>query len=55
MNCWEIALLILVCAAFVAAVTYLIVRKVQGKSGCDCGGPCDSSPGCACCPKCNRK
>lgn len=42
MGAAEIAIIVVVCAAFAAAVGYIIYRKVKGKGGCDCG--------CAGCP-----
>ncbi len=47
MNGWEIAILVVVCVAFVAAVTFIIINKIKGKSGCDCGGNCSACSGCA--------
>lgn len=45
----EIVVLIAVIVAFVAAVTVIILRKIKGKSPCDCGSSCAS---CGCCPHC---
>lgn len=47
MNWYEI--LIIVCAAgFVAAVViWQVIRKLHGKSGCDCG--CANCSGCSAC------
>lgn len=36
----DIAIIAVVAALFVAALGYLVYRKVKGKSGCDCGGDC---------------
>ena len=47
MGAVDIAVLVIVCAAFVAAVGVIIYRKVTKKGGCDCG--CDCCPhGCSC-------
>ena len=44
MNPLEIAIIIIVCVAFVAAVTFTVIRKVKHKGCCDecssCGGAC---------------
>lgn len=38
MNGVDIAIIVVVCAAFAAAVGFLIYRKVKHKGGCcDCG------------------
>ena len=48
MSGWEIALVVFVTAAFVAAVGFLIFGKLSGKVGsCDCGGSCSGCP-CGC-------
>lgn len=48
----EIAILAVVCVAFVAAVAGIIVGKIKHKGGCgcDCGGSCSSCRGCAAVP-----
>ena len=44
MNSLEIAIIVIVCAAFVAAVTVTVIRKVKHKGCCDecssCGNAC---------------
>ena len=42
MTPWEIAIIVVVAVAFVAAVGAIIYRKVKHKGGCDCG--CGSCP-----------
>lgn len=44
MNGWEIAILVFVCVAFMAAVGVIIYNKVKGKSCC---GDCSGCNGCA--------
>lgn len=47
MNGWEIALTVFVAVAFLAAVGFLIFKKLTGKGGscdCDCGGSCSGCP-----------
>lgn len=47
---WYEYLLIAAAAAFVIGViVWQIVRKKQGKSGCDCGGACSRCSGCSAC------
>ena len=49
MNGFDIAIIVIVSVAAVAAIGYLIYRKVKHKGGCDCG--CE---GCSGCSACNR-
>lgn len=42
MSGLEITILVVVCVAFVVAVSVIIYNKIKGKSGCDCGGSCGS-------------
>lgn len=42
MGATEIAVIVVVSVAFVAAVGYIIYRKVRHKGGCDCG--CEGCP-----------
>ena len=42
MGAAEIAIIVVVCVAFAAAVGDVIYRKVKGKGGCDCG--CSGCP-----------
>lgn len=42
MGALEISIIVIVSVAFVAAVGYIIYRKVTRKGGCDCG--CGSCP-----------
>ena len=37
MGALEIAIIVIVSAAFAAAMGYIIYRKVTHKGGCDCG------------------
>ncbi|MDE7453260.1 MAG: FeoB-associated Cys-rich membrane protein [Clostridia bacterium] len=54
MNGWEIAVLVIVCAAFAAAVGFMIYRKIKHKGGCcDCG--CDGCTGCSKCKSDDKK
>lgn len=52
----EIAVLVVVCVAFVAALTAIVVRKVKGKgSCCDCSSCAFKTGDTACgggCPHC---
>lgn len=43
----EIAVLVVVCVAFVAAVNALIIGKLKHKGGCGCGNRCSG-----CCADC---
>lgn len=47
MNAVEIAIIVVVSVAFVAAVAAIIIRKVKHKGGCDCG--CEGCPHCGVC------
>lgn len=49
MNGVEIAVIVIVSVAFVAALAGIIYKKIKHKGGCDCG--CD---GCTHCGKCNK-
>ena len=42
MGAIEIAVIVIVSVAFVAALGYIIYRKVRHKGGCDCG--CSGCP-----------
>lgn len=42
MNGFDIAVIVVIAVAFVAAVGTVIYRKVKGKGGCDCG--CSGCP-----------
>ncbi len=54
MGALEIAIIVIVSVAFVAAVGYIIYRKVKHKGGCDCG--CEGCPhACNCHPKSDNK
>lgn len=53
MNAGEIAVLVIVCVAFVAAVVGIIVGKVRHKGGC-CDCSCGKSGACSsACPHCS--
>ena len=53
MNPVDIAVIVIVCVAVVAAVGYIIFRKVKHKGGCcDCSS-CSSCGGS--CPHCTQK
>lgn len=38
----DIAVIVIVSVLAVAALLYLAIRKIKGKSGCDCGGNCSA-------------
>ena len=45
MSGLEIALAVIVAAAFLTALGLIIYKKLSGKSGsCDCGGSCSGCP-----------
>ena len=46
MTAVEIAIVVVVSGAFGAAVTAIVIRKLKGKGGCDCG--------CSGCPQSGR-
>lgn len=48
MTPMDIAIIVLAAVAVVGVIVWRIVRKKQGKSGCDCG----CSGGCAGCSAC---
>lgn len=50
MSGLDIAIVVIVGVAFIAASALLIYRKVKKKGGCGC---CDC--GCAACDKCNKE
>lgn len=35
-------MLVVLCVAFAVALGVTLYNKIKGKSGCDCGGSCDS-------------
>ncbi len=47
MTWYEILIIVAACLIVVGVIVSGIVRKKQGKSGCDCG--CSSCSGCAGC------
>lgn len=47
MSAVEIAIVVVVSVAFVAAVTAIVIRKIKYKGGCDCG--CEGCPHCGAC------
>lgn len=50
MNGLDIAIIVIVCVAFVAAAGFTIYKKIKRKGGCcDC---CDCGGGCGDCGKC---
>ena len=59
MGAWDIAITVIVCAAFAAVCGWLIYRKVKHKGGCcgcdfeGCGVHCQS--GGASCPHCKKE
>ena len=44
MTAVDIAVIVVLGVAFLAAVGFIIYRKVKGKGGCDCG--CNTCPHC---------
>ena len=50
MNAVEIIAVVVAAAAFLAAISYLIVRKIRRKGAC-----CDCDGGCASCHCCKDK
>ncbi len=42
----DIAVIVIVAVLAAAAIAYLAVRKIKGKSGCDCGGNCSACGKC---------
>lgn len=53
MTWWEILIIVLIAAFVVGYIAYAIVRRKQGKGGCDCcGGSCS---GCSDCSACRPK
>lgn len=50
MTWWEITLTAAIAILFVAALGYIIYKKLTGKSSCDC---CDGN--CHNCPHCKSK
>ncbi len=53
MNWFDITIIVVVAASFVAAVGAIIYRKVKGKGDCDCG--CSGCPhACSCASKKNK-
>ena len=52
MTWWEILIIVLIAAFVVGYSAYAIVRRKQGKGGCDCcGGSCSGCSGCSVRPK----
>lgn len=51
MSWWEILIIIAACAFVVGVIAASVIRKKQGRSGCDCGG----CAGCTGCAACNRE
>ena len=52
MTWWEILIIVLIAAFVVGYIAYAIVRRKQGKGGCDCCGGCS---GCSDCSACRPK
>jgi len=52
MNGVDIAVIVIVSVAFLAAAGAIIYRKIRHKGGCDCGCGCE---GCPHCSECNHK
>ena len=50
MQWYEIMIIVLACAFVVGVIAWRIIRKMQGKSGCDCGCGCGGN-----CPSCKSK
>jgi len=53
MSALDIAVIVIVCVAFVGVAGWLIYRKVKHKGGCigcDCGGGCGGN-----CPHCKSR
>ena len=56
MTRWEILIVILIAAFVVGYIAYAIVRRKQGKGGCDCcGGSCSGCSGCSTRPRPDEK
>ena len=53
MQWYEILIIIAACLVVLGVIISAIVRKKQGKAGCDCG--CGSCSGCAGCSACSTK
>lgn len=51
MQVYEILIIVAACAFVVGVAVWQIIRKVQGKGGCDCGEGCSSCPHCKHCKK----
>lgn len=51
MTWWEILIIVLIAAFVVGYIAYAIVRRKQGKGGCDCCGGCSGCSGCSVRPK----
>ena len=50
MQWYEILIIVLACAFVAGVIAWRIIRKKQGKSGCDCCDGCGGS-----CPACKSK
>lgn len=51
MTWYEILIIVAASAFVIGVVVWQIVRKKQGKGGCDeCGGSCSHCSGCSACP-----
>ena len=55
MTWWEILIVILIAAFVVGYIAYAIVRRKQGKGGCDCCGGCSGCSGCSTRPRPDEK
>ena len=49
MNWYEYLIIVAAALFVVGVIVWRIVRKVQGKGGCDCGGNCSGCGGCSTC------
>ncbi len=49
MQWYEILLIVLACLFVAGVIVWQIVRRLQGKSGCDCGECCGSCAHCSAC------
>ena len=54
MQWYEILLIVLAAAFVLGVVVWQIIRKKQGKSGCDCGD-CSHCEGCSVCAEKAKK